>query len=445
MTTPPRLNAADAAAPSEALGKPLLRPMLARDVVARRGSPIDAPTLASADALLREIEASPDRDAAALALAKRFGDAPEHATPTSLALGPAQLRAALARLSSDQRGVLERACERIEAFARAQRACLANLSLPIEGGSAGHECLPVASAGCYAPGGRFPLPSSVLMTAIPARVAGVASVWVASPRPSDATLAAAALAGADGVLAIGGVQAIASLADGLLGAPACDVIVGPGNRWVTAAKALVSHRVGIDMLAGPSELVVLADDSADAALVASDLLAQAEHDDDAIPMLVTTSAALAQSVERELARQLATLPTRDTALAALRNGACALADRLDDAIAACNRIGAEHLEVHTRDAARVASRITNAGAVFVGGLAAEVLGDYGAAPNHVLPTGGSSRFRAGLSVFTFLRARTWLRVDDPTAATPIIADAAALGRIEGLEAHARSAERRHPR
>jgi phosphoribosyl-ATP pyrophosphohydrolase/phosphoribosyl-AMP cyclohydrolase/histidinol dehydrogenase len=354
------------------------------------------------------------------------------------------LREALDALEPSQRALLERTASRIRDFATAQRACLRDLSVPIPGGFAGHECLPVAAAGCYAPGGRFPLPSSVLMTAVTARAAGVSKVWVASPRPTRATLAAAAIAGADGLLAIGGAQAIGAMARGLMGLPegGCDIIVGPGNRWVTAAKQLVSGEVGIDMLAGPSELLILADGTAEADTVASDLLAQAEHDVDAVPTLVTTDASLVDRVEAALERRLATLPTAAVARAALRNGGAVVASSLEEAIAACDAAGPEHLEVMTADAAAVAGRVRNAGAVFIGSASAEVLGDYGAGPNHVLPTGGTSRFRAGLSVFTFLRARTWIRIDEPAAATPLYRDAVSLARIESLEGHAQSAEAR---
>ena len=217
------------------------------------------------------------------------------------------------------------------------------------------------------------------------------------------------------------------------------MIVGPGNRWVTAAKHLVSDRVGIDMLAGPSELLVLADDSADPALIAADLLAQAEHDDDAVPMLIATSDALPDPVERELRRQIATLPTSQTARAALQNGFALITSDMSTAIDFCDRLAPEHLEIICRDAAAVARRVSNAGAVFIGPASAEVFGDYGAGPNHVLPTGRSSRSRAGLSVFTFLRPRTWLRIDSAASVGNIRDDAAALARMESLEAHARSA------
>ena len=419
---------------------PLLRVLQPDEIAPRRagrGGAVDSATLTTAAEMLDDIRRS--GDAAALGHAVRLGD---------LRVGerhlytPDDLRAARSRLPVREREVLQRVAERIRAFALAQRGCLNDLTLSVPGGEAGHTCIPVRSAGCYAPGGRFPLPSSVLMTAVTARAAGVERVWVASPRPTDATLAAAAIAGADGLLAIGGVQGVAALARGLLGVPegGCDMIVGPGNRWVTAAKLLISGEVGIDMLAGPSELVVLADETADARVVAADLLAQAEHDDDAIPILISTSTTLIAGVEDELQRQLTTLPTHATALGALRNGYAVVASSMEQAAALSDDIGPEHLEIHARDAQRIASGIRNAGAVFIGAGAAEVLGDYGAGPNHVLPTGGTSRFRAGLSVFTFLRSRTWIRIDEVARAAPILEDAAALARMEMLEGHARSAE-----
>jgi phosphoribosyl-ATP pyrophosphohydrolase/phosphoribosyl-AMP cyclohydrolase/histidinol dehydrogenase len=280
------------------------------------------------------------------------------------------------------------------------------------------------------------------MTAVTARAAGVAEVWVASPKPVDATLAAAAIAGADGLLAAGGAHAIAALAFGAGPVPACDVVVGPGNRWVTAAKRLVAGRVGIDMLAGPSELVVLADATADPSTVAADLLAQAEHDPDALPILVTADSGLAAEVDRALELQLEGLPTRATAEAALANGFTVVVPDLAQAVAVCDRLAPEHLQVLTADADGVARRLSQWGGLFVGESSAEVFGDYGVGPNHTLPTGGVARFKGGLSVFDFLRIRTWLRLEPGEAAAGVARDAAALARIEGLEAHARAAERR---
>jgi phosphoribosyl-ATP pyrophosphohydrolase/phosphoribosyl-AMP cyclohydrolase/histidinol dehydrogenase len=250
------------------------------------------------------------------------------------------------------------------------------------------------------------------------------------------------VAGADAVVPVGGAQAIAALAYGAGPVPPCDVVVGPGNRWVTAAKKLVAGDVGIDMLAGPSELVVLADDTADPGTVAADLLAQAEHDPDALPILVTTSRPLADAVDSELERQLEDLPTRDVASAALEHGFTVIVDDIDDATKLCDKLAPEHLQVLTRDAHDVAERLGHWGGLFIDEISAEVFGDYGAGPNHTLPTGGVARFKGGLSVLDFLRVRTWLELETGERAAEMARDAAALARLEGLEAHARAAERR---
>lgn len=407
------------------------------DLTRRRGSVVPPQALAEAGVI---VEAVRTRGEAALQEhAERFGDirpgAPLWHDRTDLA-------EALARLPMDDRTRLERVAERIGTFADAQRRALCPVRVPVPGGVAEHWVAPVERAGCYAPGGRYPLPSSVLMTAVTARVAGVPQVWVASPKPAALTLAAAAVAGADGLLAAGGAHAIAALAYGAGPLPACDVIVGPGNRYVTAAKQLVGSRTAIDLLAGPSELVVLADDSADPARVAADLLAQAEHDPDAMPVLVTLDSRLADHVERELLHQLGDLATAGVARGALGNGGVVVVADLDEGIAVCDAIAPEHLQLELRQADLVAPRLAHYGALFVGPGGAEVLGDYGAGPNHVLPTGGTARSVGGLSVYTFLRVRTSLLIDDLSAARPLVEDAIWFGRAEGLEAHARAAERR---
>ncbi|MEJ2188110.1 MAG: histidinol dehydrogenase, partial [Acidobacteriota bacterium] len=271
---------------------------------------VDAKTLAAAakivDAVRREGEEAVRRTAE------------KHDGLTSgerLVFDRPSLQRALGAVSKGDHELLLRVSERIASFARAQLDSLTEMTVAVEGGRAGQWIAAVDRAGCYAPGGRFPLPSTVLMTAVTARTAGVESVVVASPRPGPLMLAAAAVADADAVLAVGGAQAVAALAYGFEGFEGCDVVVGPGNRWVTAAKQLVSGTVGIDMLAGPSELVVLADDGADPTIVAADLLAQAEHDPDALPVLVTPSPTLAARVDHEIERQLDDLSTRDVAVA----------------------------------------------------------------------------------------------------------------------------------
>jgi len=411
-----------------------LRRLTPEQVAPLQRDPVDAATLAAVAPILDDVRA---RGADAVrAHGERLGDL---TADDPLVLDRAALDAALGQLPADQRALLERTAGRIRAFAEAQRGALAAVDVAVEGGRAGHAVVPMETAGCYAPGGRFPLPSSVLMTAVTARVAGVPHVWVASPRPTPITQAAAAVAGADGLLRVGGAQAIAALAYSAGPVPACDVVVGPGNRWVTAAKQLVAGHVAIDMLAGPSELVVLADASADPELVAADLLAQAEHDPDALPVLVSLDAALSDAVDAAIERQLADLPTAETARAAVSGGLSVVAPDLATACRLCDRLAPEHLQVMLADPSAARAQLRHYGALFVGHASAEVLGDYGAGPNHVLPTGGTARHTGGLSVFTFLLVRTWLALDDARA---LAADAAALARLEGLEAHARAAERR---
>jgi histidinol dehydrogenase len=400
-------------------------------------SPVNTETLAAAAQIVDDVRRH--GEAALRRHAARFG---EIADGEPLLLSRPQLESALARLPSTQRELLERTAERISIFARAQFAALSETTVDIPGGRAGHRIVPVLRAGCYAPGGRYPLPSSVLMTAVTARVAGVQEVWVASPNPGLITIAAAAFAGADGLLVAGGAHAIAAMAFGAGDIPPCDVIVGPGNRWVTAAKQLVSGRVGIDMLAGPSELVVLADSEADPGLVAADLLAQAEHDPDALPILVSTSQMLIDKVEVELEEQLQDLTSRQTAIAALSNGCAVFCSSMDEAIEVCDRFAPEHLEVMTTDCNDVAGRLQHWGGLFIGAGSAEVLGDYGAGPNHTLPTGGIARFAGGLSVYDFLRVRTWMEISDQQQSQPLVDDCIELARLEGLEGHARAAERR---
>ncbi len=412
----------------------LLRRVLPDRCGMERRRAIEPETLSAASEIVERVRREGEN--AVRAYAERFG---ERAAGDPLVLDRSDLSRALEAIDAPTRALLERVAGRIERFARAQLDAIGEVDIAIPGGRAGHRVIPVEAAACYAPAGRYPLPSSVLMTAVTARVAGCSRVVVASPSTDPVMLASAAIAGADEYLAVGGAHAVAALAYGFEEFSPCDVIAGPGNKWVTAAKFLVSGEVGIDMLAGPSELLVIADDSADAATVAADLLAQAEHDDDAVPMLVTTSEGLADAVESELFKQLETLPTAATARRALINGFRCVVRDMDQACEVSDRIGAEHVEIMTADARSVASRLRNAGGIFLGPKSAEVLGDYGAGPNHTLPTGGTARFRAGLSVSTFLRLRTWIEIENTRDAGELFADAEAMARIERLEAHARAA------
>lgn len=428
------------------------------EIGARRASFEDARTMETARAIMEAVRLGGEPALAGYA-ASLDGNAGR------LWYGPEDFAAALASMPAAERNALEAAAGRIRAFARAQLSSLAILTMPVPGGTAGHEILPIERVGCYAPGGRFPLPSSVLMTAIPARVAGVTDLAVACPRPEPAILAACALAGADRLLAAGGAQAIAAFAYGAGPLTPRDLVVGPGNRYVAAAKLIAQAVIKTDAPAGPSELLVLADDSADPEALAWDLVAQAEHDPDALACLATDSAALADALEDALARALGELKAAapdnagnaERALASswlylARAGDAAAFGLVGDlapvelALAeAANRFCPEHLELALADPERLRPYLRHAGALFLGARSAEAFGDYGAGPNHALPTAGRSRSSGGLSVFDFVRIRTWLRLDDEAGLTRLAADSAALARLEGLEAHARSAEARSGR
>ena len=413
-----------------------LRVLTPEDVQAMTFDPVDPVARDQAAAILQEVREH--RYEGLLNVAVRLRDI--ESRESKVFYSKEDLAKAFAEVDIKTQEVLQRTAKRIRHFAQSQRNAITDMTTAIPGGKAGHYIAPVKVAGCYAPGGRYPLPSSVLMTAITARTAGVETVWVASPRPAPATLAAAFVADADGLLAVGGAQAIGAMAYGIEPITACDVIVGPGNKWVTAAKSLVSGICAIDMLAGPSEVLVIADKTCDPDTVAADLLAQAEHDTEARPILVSNDKDVIDQVNQALVTRLSTLPTAPTAEEAVKKGFAVLCPTLESAVKISDTIGPEHLEVHTADAEKVSAQCNNYGAVFIGTVSAEVLGDYGAGPNHVLPTCGTSRYTGGLSVFTFLRIRTWINIDSKIEAQEIVEDSVALARIEGLEGHARAAE-----
>ena len=295
---------------------------------------------------------------------------------------------------------------------------------------------PLESVGCYIPGGRYPLPSTLLMTAIPAQVAGVPRIVVCTPRPAPEILAVAALLGIEEVYTVGGAPAIAALAYGTKRIAPVQKIVGPGNAYVAAAKRLVSRDTAIDFVAGPTEVLILADDG-NPAWLAADLLAQAEHDTDAAALLLTTSKSLAHDVARTVAHQLALLPNDSPAATALRNnGAIIVVRNRDEAIEWANRFAAEHLCV---PADFPLDRIQSAGSVFVGAYSPEAAGDYASGPNHVLPTGGMARLRGGLSVADFVKVISVQQLQ-PRGLRRLAPTIVNLARSEGLEAHARSVE-----
>ena len=361
-----------------------------------------------------------------------------------LILNAGEMEKAFRSIPVEDQELLQRCAKRVYDFAAAQRSSLKDLTLPVPGGRAGHTVTPVSRAGCYAPNGRFPLPSTVLMNVCVARAAGVPEMWLASPKPTVYTLAAAYAAGASQFLGFGGAQAIAALAYGCGPVPRVDVISGPGNAYVTAAKFLVSQTVRIDMPAGPSELLVIADDSARADLIAADLVAQAEHGPDSLPILLSFSETLLEKVEEELLRALEGIPNpgAECARQSLSCGFACLIQSQAEAILLSNTIGPEHLQLMVAEPKDYISKLSNYGALFIGNYCAEVLGDYCLGPNHVLPTGGISRSRGGLSVFDFLKIQTWIDIDQPHDAAAPFSDAVRLGEIEGLIGHSRAARQR---
>ena len=351
------------------------------------------------------------------------------------------LEAALAGLDPDVRAALEEAARRTRRVHGAQIP--AEIVTRVTGGlTVTGRFVPVGRAGVYVPGGLVAYPSSVVMNIIPAQAAGVASVAVASPPqvsngglPHPSVLAACALLGVTEVHAAGGAQALAMFAYGTQDCPPADVITGPGNVYVAAAKRVLRGVVGTDGEAGPTEVAIIADDTADPRHVAADLVAQAEHDELAACLLVTTDAKLAGDVDAELTGQVARTRHRERVATALAGqSACVLVDDLDAALAVSDAWAPEHLEIQTRDAAKLAARVANAGAVFAGPYAPVSLGDYLAGSNHVLPTGGTARHTSGLSVFPFLRLVNVIECDRETlAATAPLIDA--LGGAEDLAAH----------
>jgi histidinol dehydrogenase len=388
-------------------------------------------------AIIADVRA--DGDAALLRYTARF----DRLTLTTdrLRIAADEIDAAVTGIAPALMAALDLAATRIEAFHRMQ--------LPVDlqttdavGLTLGMRWGPLDAVGLYVPGGKAAYPSSVLMNAIPARVAGVPRIAMCVPTPDGTlnplVLAAARRAGVAEIYRVGGAQAIAALAYGTASIAAVDRIVGPGNAYVAEAKRQVFGRVGIDAIAGPSEVVILADAANDPRLVALDLLAQAEHDEAAQAILITDDAGFADRVAAAVTAELATLPRATIAGASWQaHGAIILVRDWDEAIGLVNRLAPEHLQLMLRDPGAVFARVRHAGAVFLGAWCPEAVGDYIAGPNHVLPTGRTARFASGLSVFDFLKRTTWVAAD-ADALAQVGPAAVALAEAEGLHAHARS-------
>ena len=404
----------------------------ARDALCRRSATEDAQVEQAVRAIIADVRAR--GDAAVREYTERFDRRSPDAASGSYEITPARWHAEADRTAPEVLRSLEKAAERIAAFHRPQRPA----SYETDGGALGLRVVPLDRAGVYAPGGTARYPSSVLMTALAAALAGVREIVLVTPGASPEALAAARIAGVHRVFEIGGAQAIAALACGTESVPRVDKIVGPGNQWVASAKRQVYGEVDIDSVAGPSEVLIVADGGAEPRWIAADLLAQAEHDIEARPILVVTDEAIADRVDRALEAQLAPLPRAEIARAAFAShGVCVVVDSVDEALALAEAYAPEHLELCVEGAERLVDQVRHAGAVFVGPWSPEAAGDYLAGPNHVLPTAGCARYASPLGVYDFVKRVSvirWQRADLAAARK----DIERLAAVEGLDAHGRS-------
>ena len=404
------------------------------DAIMSRGGTFSDEVDATVDDILARVRA--EGDAALLALTEKY----DGVRPDPVKVPASDLEGATKALDDELRGALEAAAANIRRFHEKQ----VRESWFTEDGDGvvlGQRVVPMERAGLYVPGGTAFYPSSLLMNAIPAQVAGVEEIHLVSPpqddgRPHPLVLATAGLLGLEHIYAVGGAQAVGALAFGTDTVPAVDTIVGPGNAYVAAAKKKVFGRVGIDSVAGPSEIGVLADATADPEFVAADLLSQAEHDERASAILITPHRPLAEAVQQHVEEMVPDLPRADIIEQALNDyGACIVTDTMDDALALMNELAVEHLEIHTDDPWRTMTHIRHAGAIFLGEHSSEPVGDYFAGPNHVLPTGGTARHASALGVDDFVRTQSVLSYSEERLAKtgPQITT---IAEAEDLQAHA---------
>ena len=405
--------------------------------IRQRNVALDTALMEQVTAIIDEVRAR--GDAALIEYAERFDEF--SLQPSELRLNKATLREFAGRADASVIEGLREAIARVRRFHEAERLESWEIDGP-NGVRLGQRITPIDRVGVYVPGGTAAYPSSVVMNVVPAQVAGVERIVIATPprtlNENPAVAAALCELGIDEVYAVGGAQAVAALAYGTETVPSVDKITGPGNKYVAAAKKMVFGVVGIDSIAGPSEVIVIADDTAHASFVAADLLAQAEHSDDACAILITTSDKLAEEVARELEAKVTELPRREIIKTSLAQyGAIVVVEDLNEACNLVNEIAPEHLEIMSRDVDGIAARIRNAGAIFFGDYSPEAVGDYLAGPNHVLPTARAARFSSALGVHDFIKRTNIVKFS--AAETKRTARMiAALARAEGLEAHARS-------
>lgn len=394
---------------------------------------IEFSTIESVNEIINDVKKS--GDGAVIKYSRQFGDG----MIDSLQVTKEEIKNAYKNVDEETLNALRAAANNIKSFAQKQMECLKPLDTNVDGVTLGHILVPIKTAGCYVPGGNYPLPSTALMTIIPAKVAGVQKVVACSPKIQDVTIVACDIAGADKIFRAGGVQAVAAMAYGTESIDKADKIVGPGNKFVTAAKKQVFGECGIDFLAGPSEVLIIADETANANFVAADMLAQCEHDKDARAYLVAFSEEFAKEVNAIALKMLESLETADIARVAFEKSIAVIVDSMEEAVSISEKRAPEHLEICFDGAQDSIDKFSNYGSLFVGNYSAEVFGDYCAGTNHTLPTNKVARYSGGLSVFDFVKVQTY-QIVSKEQSSHLCKNASIIARNEGLFAHKLAAD-----
>lgn len=383
-------------------------------------------------------------DRAVFGYTKKFDDV--NLTKNNIQVTKDEIKSAYKKFSRDQINAIKEAIRNIERFCKIEKVYIRSFEFTFNNNVLGEVVIPIESVGCYIPSGRFPLPSTVLMSVIPAKIAGVKEIIICTPPvkrgnriiANEAVVVAADILGVNKIYKVGGAQAIAAMAVGTEIIPKVDKIVGPGNAYVATAKKLAYGYVDIDFIAGPTELMIIADDTANPDFIAADLLAEAEHDIDAIAILVTSSVKLANKVNESIENRLKVLSTKGTAEESLgKNGKIIIVNNLEECFKIANKFAPEHLEVMVRKSEKYLNKIKNAGSIFLGNYSSSVFGDYVSGTNHILPTSGLARVRGGLSVRDFLKFTSFQKIDKKNI-MKLIKPAYEIASLEGLDGHAKA-------
>ncbi len=391
----------------------------------------DLENLKSATKIIEDVKNNGDD--AIIKYCRQFGDG-NFSNASDFLVSDKEIDEAFNLTSEKTVATLKKCIENVKNFAQEQLKCIKNLDLQIQDSLLGHRIIPIEKVLCYVPGGNYPLPSSAIMTTVPAKVAGVKEICLTSPRIKPQTIVAAKLSGADKIYKLGGVQAISAFAYGSETINPVDKIVGPGNKYVTFAKKYVYGKCSIDFLAGPSEVLIIADDNQDPKLVSADILAQCEHDRDARGYLICFSEDFAQKVIDSAKKQLETLETKDIAQVSFEKSVAIVVKNIQEAIEISNKRAPEHLELMFNGADEISDKFTNYGSLFIGSNCAEVFGDYCSGTNHVLPTNSAARYTGGLNVFDFIKIQTYQMISK-NYSQELSALASELAAQEGLMGH----------